>query len=206
LVLGFIVAGALAGCRFGAYAGSLRGRGNATISEPNFLQDPNPPPGVKSDASFTLSTYELTSDVVYKHFVLLTSMGGGGMRVRARTPAAMMGAAPTLEETDDILDIWGGIGVGFQVIEDTDYHLAVFGLYTHSIFVLDDEPSLSNRFTGGVELGVGPHDKFGMVARLGLAHAAGNYANLDSERSGDLGGTAILLQLGGYLSITFGDD
>lgn len=199
----FIVVGALAGCRFGAYTGSLRGRGHATIVEPNFSGGP-PQPGVKSDASFTLSTYELTSDVVYERFVVLTSLGIGGMRVRTRTPAAMMRPA-TLEETDDILDIWGGIGAGYQVVENLNYHVAVFGLYTHSLFTLDDEPSLSDRFTGGVELGGGPDDRFGMVARFGLTHAAGSYANLQSARSGDLGGTAILLQVGGYLSLTRGD-
>ncbi len=183
----------------------MRGRGDSTIAPPNFGQDPNPPPGVKGDSSFALSIYELTADVVYKHFVLLTSMGGGEMRVRARTPSAMASGTPTLEETDGVLDIWGGLGVGYQVVEAPEYHLAVFGLYTHSIFVLDDQPSLPNRFSAGIEIGVGPHDRFGMVARLGLTHASGPYANIDSSRTGDLSCTAIMLQLGGFLSLTLGD-
>ena len=185
----------LAGCRFGAYGGSIRGRGAATM--------PPATPG-SVDTSFTLSTYEATSDVVRGPWMVLTDFGGGSLNVRSRTMPPT--GAPALADQGHSLDLYAGIGGGYQILTGRT-HVAIYGLYTYSLFSDDLSSSLPNRFTLGVELGYGgsARDTFGLSARLGYTHASGTYTTedqaLNEQPGADLACDAILFQLGGWVAV-----
>jgi hypothetical protein len=182
---------ALAGCRFGAYAGSIRGRGVATVSDPTGVPDTR-------DASVDLGSYEMTGDWIHQRLVVMTAVGGGGMQTRSRT----VGATPTFDSHDTSLDLHGSAGVGYQVLRTEAVLVTVFGMFSRGIFTLDDQSDLSNRLTAGLEvdLAAGSDARYGASLRLGYVHAEGTLVNLDIMAR-PLAVDALLLQLGVFLAV-----
>lgn len=180
----------------------MRGRGTADMT----AGDPNDPfvngPAPERSASVALSSYDLTSDVVLKRFSVLTSFGGGGMRVRTRTmdPATM---TASLAQQDDVLDIHVGVGVGIELVRTTKFRVMAFGMLTKGLFSLEDESELNSRYGLGLELdmAVSPaEDLFGIAARIGYTHGAGQFATIELPTQ-PMAVDAILFQVGAWLFV-----
>lgn len=191
----------VSGCRFGGYAGSVRGRGTADMT----AGDPNDPfsnaPAPERSTSVALSSYDLTSDIVFKRFSVLTSFGGGGMRVRTRTadPATM---TATLDQQDDVLDIHAGLGAGVELVRTTKFRVMAFGMLTKALFSIVSESELSSRYALGLELdmSVSREDDFaGIAARIGYTYGAGEYLTDSSSQAIEV--SAILFQVGVWLFV-----
>ena len=183
---------AASGCRFGGYAGSVRGRGTADMTAN----------GPERSTSVALSSYDLTSDIALKRFAVLTSFGGGGMRVRTRTADAATMTA-TLAEQDDVLDIHAGLGVGVELVHTTKFRLMAFGMLTKGLFALEDQSELGSRYALGLELdmSVSPDDDyFGIAARIGYTHGSGQFATIDVAAQ-PIAVDAILFQVGLWLFV-----
>jgi hypothetical protein len=176
----------LAGCRFGAYAGSIRGRGTATLTDATGVAETR-------DASIDLGAYDLTADWVRQRVVVMTALGGGGMQTRSRTVAA----TPMLDSHDTSLDIHGSAGVGYQVLHTEAVVVTVFGMITRGVFALDDQTDLNTRVTAGLEVDVaaGHEARYGASLRLGYVRGDGNLVNLDFMAR-PFSADAVLLQLG----------
>ena len=168
---------ALSGCRPGLYAGTIRGQGSSGGGTTGVA-------ATKTPASISAGDWELTGDVPLGKFVIMSMVGGGGVRVRQQT----------MENTGRTTHL--GAGVGYEALRLGRLRLTAFGAAVLEP-VEANTLSLGSVYLAGLQADLMYFETAAVSIRLAYAlpeaavPATGETFN----------GNAVLLQVGTWLGL-----